>query len=249
MLESVTKTEPRRSARSAERSPAIPGHRLAQPSGKIRVGVADGHSLVRSGMQRLLSEQDGMSVVSSSSSFDEVLRHLRGHRPDVLVYETEPLEAALTMAGPLVADLWVSTSQRDADWVVKVIDVFPDDTPTPDEGVRPGSALGGYQMMVRSEVIRGRYREDYAAPRPFRPGQPTRVELPLQGVLHTFEPGHRVMVQIQSSWFPLVDLNPQSWVENIFAAKAEDFVRAEHRVWRDRTHPSALRFGRLPVAP
>ena len=168
-----------------------------------------------------------------------------GRRADVLVYQSEPLEAPLTMAGDLVADLWVSTSQRDADWVVKVIDVFPDGSATPDEGVRPGQALGGYQMMVRSEVIRGRYREDYAKPKPFTPGRATHVELPLQGLLHTFEPGHRVMIQVQSTWFPLVDRNPQSWVDNIFEAEADDFVAAEHRVWRDDTHPSALRFGRL----
>lgn len=166
-------------------------------------------------------------------------------RPDVLVYESEVLTRPVTMAGELTAELWVSTSQRDADWVVKVIDVFPDDTPTPEEGVREGVALGGYQMMVRSEVIRGRYRDDYAKPKPFTPNKATKVELPLQGVLHTFEPGHKIMIQVQSTWFPLVDLNPQSWVPNIFEAKAEDFVSAEHRVYRDAKHPSAIKFGWL----
>lgn len=171
-------------------------------------------------------------------------------RPDVLVFQTPPLDEALTLAGPIEADLWVSTSERDADWIVKVIDVFPDapDAQRPTEQVRPGQDLRGYQMMVRSEVIRGRFREGYDQARPFTPNRPTRVRLPLQDILHTFEPGHRVMVQVQSTWFPLVDRNPQSWVENIFLAEDEDFVAAEHRVYRDAKHPSVVRFGALAPA-
>ncbi|MCA9690292.1 MAG: CocE/NonD family hydrolase, partial [Myxococcales bacterium] len=165
-------------------------------------------------------------------------------RPDVLVYAGPPLEADVTVAGPLVADLWVSTSQTDADWVVKLIDVLPDDTPTP-EGHR-GPPLGGYQMMVRSEVLRGRYRDGYDAPRPFSPNRPTRVRIPLQDVLHTFRAGHRIMIQIQSSWFPMVDRNPQRYVPNIFKARARDFVSATHRVHRSRAHPSRIELQRLP---
>ena len=165
-------------------------------------------------------------------------------RPDVLVYETEPLDAALTLAGPLTAKLWVSTDQRDADWVVKLIDVFPDDAED-HEDLREGMHMGGYQMMVRSEVVRGRFRDDPAQPKPFEPKRATQLSVPLQDVLHTFEPGHRIMIQIQSSWFPLVDLNPQSWVESIYAAEPEDFVAAEHRVYRDAKHGSAIEFGVL----
>lgn len=165
-------------------------------------------------------------------------------RSDVLVYQTEPLSEALTIAGPLTASLWVSTDQRDADWVVKLIDVFPDDAPDHD-GLRPHMHMGGYQMMVRSEVLRGRFRDDPSTPKPFAPNKPTQVEVPLQDVLHTFLPGHRVMIQIQSTWFPLVDRNPQSWVESIYAAKDEDFVRARHRVYRETKHASALKFGSI----
>jgi putative CocE/NonD family hydrolase len=166
-------------------------------------------------------------------------------RPDVLVYQTEALTEAWTIAGPVSATLWVSTDQRDADWVVKLIDVFPDDTPD-HEGLREGMHMGGYQMMVRSEVVRGRVRDDPSTPKPFVPGQPTRVTVPLQDVLHTFEPGHRVMIQVQSTWFPLLDRNPQAWVDSIYAATEADFAIAEHRVYRDAKHPSAIRFGVLP---
>lgn len=163
-------------------------------------------------------------------------------RPDVLVYQTEPLEADLTIAGPLVADLWVSTSQQDADWVVKLIDVHPHDHPDY-PGIRPNTRTGGYQMMVRSEVIRGRYRNSHEHPEPFVPDEPTLVELPLQDVLHTFKKGHRIMIQVQSTWFPLVDRNPQKWVDNIYALDDEDaFTKATHRVYRDHDHPTRIRF-------
>ena len=102
--------------------------------------------------------------------------------------------------------------------------------------------------MVRSEILRGRYRSDYSAPEPFTPGEITRVEVELQDVMHTFKRGHRVMIQIQSSLFPLFDRNPQSWVENIFEATEEDFTAETHRVHRGPTHPSALKVGVLERA-
>lgn len=167
-------------------------------------------------------------------------------RPDVLVYQTEVLTEAMTIAGPVTASLWVSTDQRDADWIVKLIDVFPDDAPD-HEGLREGMHMGGYQMMVRSEVMRGRFREDPSTPKPFVPNQATQVDVPLQDVLHTFAPGHRVMIQVQSTWFPLLDRNPQAWVDSIYAATEADFRVAEHRVYRDAGHPSEIRFGVLPA--
>lgn len=115
-------------------------------------------------------------------------------RPDVLVYQTAPLTEDLTLAGPLSAELWVSTTAGDADSMVKLIDVLPPDTPDP-EGTRRGVHLGGYQMMVRSEAFRGRFREGYREPKPFTPGQPTRVTVPLRNVMHTFQKGHRVMIR------------------------------------------------------
>ncbi len=168
-----------------------------------------------------------------------------GRRPDVLVYQTEPLEHPVTFAGPITADLWVSTSKTDADWVVKVIDVFPPDAED-FPGIEKRMHTGGYQMMVRSEVIRGRFRDSDEHPRPFVPDQPTRVRLPLQDVLHTFKPGHRIMVQVQSTWFPLVDRNPQTYVDNIYLAREEDFTQAVHRVYRSQAYASHLQVGVLP---
>jgi uncharacterized protein len=165
-------------------------------------------------------------------------------RPDVLSYSTGVLEEDITLAGEILADLWVSTSATDADWVVKLIDVFPPDAEENDF-VRDGKSMNNYYMMVRSEVIRGRYRNSKSAPEPFVPYEPTYVELPLQGVLHTFQKGHRIMVQIQSTWFPMVDRNPQNYVENIWLADEKDFTTATHRVYRSADHPTRLRMTRL----
>ena len=168
-------------------------------------------------------------------------------RPDVLVYQTEPLDADVTLAGPMVADLWVSTSGTASDWVVKLIDVFPDGTP--DYGDTPPEMhMGGYQMMVRSEVIRGRFRNSYEHPEPFVPNAPTRVTFELQDVLHTFPPGHRIMVQVQSTWFPFIDRNPQKYVDNIFLADEDDFIKATQRVYHSRLHPTRLRVGSLALS-
>jgi putative CocE/NonD family hydrolase len=168
-------------------------------------------------------------------------------RPDVLVYRSEPLEEDLTIAGPITADLWVSTTGRDADWIVKVIDEYPVDEPGYTEARRdaPEPDLRGVQRLVRAEVFRGRFRESYENPKPFEPGEVTRVSYELRDVLHTFRRGHRITIQVQSSWFPFVDRNPQSWVENIFEAEEEDFIRATHRVHRSPEHPSRVRVGVL----
>jgi len=165
-------------------------------------------------------------------------------RPDVLSYCTSTLKEDVTLAGPLVAELYVSTSRTAADWVVKLIDVLPPDT-RDDEFVKSGEHLGNYQMMVRSEVIRGRFRNNPAKPEPFVPGKVTRVKLPLQDVLHTFRKGHQIMIQIQSTWFPLVDRNPQKYVDNIYLADPTDFVTASHRVYRSSAHASNIEFSVL----
>jgi putative CocE/NonD family hydrolase len=163
----------------------------------------------------------------------------------VAVYVTEPLQEPVTLAGPLVADLWVSTSGTDSDWVVKLVDVFPPDTPDP-SGLPRGVSMGGYEMMVRSEVIRGRFRNSSEHPEPFLPEEPTRVRLPLQDVLHTFLSGHRIMIQIQSTWFPLVDRNPQTFVENIYLAREEDFASAVQRIYWTPEHSSRIQAFILP---
>jgi putative CocE/NonD family hydrolase len=166
-------------------------------------------------------------------------------RPDVLAYETAVLEQGITLAGPVVADLWVSTSGTASDWIVKLVDVFPPDYPDY-EGLRRAEHMGGYEMMVRSEVIRGRFRNSNETPQPFVSNEPTHIVLPLQDVLHTFQHGHRIMVQIQSTWFPLVDRNPQTYVDNIFEAEAGDFAKATQRVYRSAPHVSRIRVGVLP---
>lgn len=160
-------------------------------------------------------------------------------RPDVLVYKTEVLNNDMVLAGPLMAHLKVSTTGSDADWIVKLIDVYPDsalDNPS----TRKGMKMGGYQQMVRSEVIRGRFRKSYEKPQAFTPNKIEEINLELQDVLHCFKKGHRLMVQIQSTWFPLVDVNPQKYVENIFKADKNDFITATHKVYVGSETPSFL---------
>ncbi len=159
-------------------------------------------------------------------------------RPDVLVYETEVLEKDVTLAGPIEVELFVSTTGTDSDWVVKLIDVYPDDHPDPSPNPA-GVRMGGYQQLVRGDVMRGKFRTSFEKPEPFAPGKPTAVDFTLPDVYHTFRPGHRIMVQVQSSWFPLVDRNPQTFVD-IYSAKESDFQKATQRVYRAAELPSRL---------
>jgi hypothetical protein len=165
-------------------------------------------------------------------------QRLQGRRTDVLVYQTEPLEEDVTIAGPIRPSLVVSTSGTDSDFVVKLIDVYPPDLGAP----QPNPAhieLGGYQQLVRGELFRGRYRNSFEKPEPFTPGQPAKIEYVMPDVNHTFGRGHRIMIQVQSSWFPLVDLNPQKFVD-IYTAKPGDFQKATERVYRSRTAASRV---------
>ena len=167
------------------------------------------------------------------------------HRPDVLTYQTELLTDDLTLAGPIQAKLQVATTGTDADWVVKLIDVYPDDTPD-NSRTAPGQHLSGYQQLVRSEVMRGRFRESFTTPKPFVANQVTAVPFTVQDVSHTFKKGHRLLVQVQSTWFPLVDLNPQTFVPNIFEANEADFKTQTHRLYHNPTAPSQLVLKVLP---
>jgi uncharacterized protein len=159
-------------------------------------------------------------------------------RTDVLVYQTEPLSKDVTLAGPLSPDLHVSTTGTDSDWVVKLIDVYPDDLPD-DEPNPTGFRRAGCQQLLRGEAFRGKFRESFEKPVPFTPGRVTRVAYRMPDVCHTFRRGHRIMVQIQSSWFPLVDRNPQTFVD-IYRATAADFQKATQRVYRSEATPSSL---------
>ncbi|MBC7901979.1 MAG: CocE/NonD family hydrolase, partial [Gemmatimonadaceae bacterium] len=146
------------------------------------------------------------------------------------------LNEDITVAGTLVADLVTSITGTDADFVVKVIDVFPDDFSYP-----AGSTyqMGGYQMLVRGEVMRGRYRRDFSAPQAFKPNAIEKVRFDLPDIAHKFQKGHRIMVQIQSSWFPLVDRNPQKFV-NIYEAGENDFQKANIRIYHDAGNSSSI---------
>lgn len=168
-------------------------------------------------------------------------------RPDVLVYRGETLRQDLTIAGPMTADLWVSTSGGDADWIVKVIDEFPGMPQANSKPSDPGFEAfpSGRQQLLRAAVLRGRFRDSFSDPKPFAANEPTRVKIKLDDILHTFPAGHRLMIQVQSTWFPFIDRNPQKFVENIFEAKDVDFVKATHRVYHSPEHPSRIEFSVL----
>jgi putative CocE/NonD family hydrolase len=167
-------------------------------------------------------------------------------RPDVLVYQTEVLTEDVTLAGPVTADLFVSTTGTDADIIVKLIDVYPDDAPEhqpPDEKYLD-VPMAGYQMLVRGEVFRAKFRNSFEHPEPLVPGEVTEVRFDMPDVFHTFRAGHRIMVQVQSTWFPLVDRNPQQFMD-IYGATDADFQAATHRIHRSAAYPSHVRIGRL----
>jgi uncharacterized protein len=163
------------------------------------------------------------------------------HRPDVLTWETDVLDHDVSIAGDIVAELFASTTGTDADWVVKLIDVQPEEKPA-DEDTDAGapSSMRGYELMVASEILRGRFRDDLARPSPIPSGAVVKYAAGLHTRAHAFLKGHRIMVQVQSSWFPLYDRNPQTYVDNIFLAKDEDFVKATQRVFRTKAYPSAV---------
>jgi putative CocE/NonD family hydrolase len=167
-----------------------------------------------------------------------------GRRPDVLVYETDVLPEDLTIAGPIQVDLHVATTGTDSDWIVKLIDVYPPDYPDPKPNPT-GVHMGGYQQLVRGDVMRGKFRSSFEKPEPFTPGQPARVKFVMQDSYHTFRSGHRIMVQVQSSWFPLVDRNPQTFVD-IYTAKPSDFHKATQRVYRTKEMPSHVTVRVMP---
>ena len=163
-------------------------------------------------------------------------------RPDVLVFETDVLSNDLTLAGTVVADLLVSISGTDADFIVKIIDVFPDDFSYAKKEDYP---LGGYQMLVRGEAMRGKFRNSFEKPEAFIPDKVERVRFELPDIAHTFAKGHRLMIQIQSSWFPLVDRNPQKFV-NIYKCADSDFQKATIKIHHDSKNASSIL---LPVLP
>ncbi len=156
-------------------------------------------------------------------------------RPDVAVFSTDVLDSDITIAGSLTAELFVSVSTSDADFVVKLIDEYPDSMKSVN-----GVKYGGYQQLVRYDIMRGKFRNSYSAPEPFIKGKPTKVEIPLQDILHTFRKGHKIMVQIQSSMFPFYDRNPQVFTD-IYSCKDSDFTKAKIQIYTGGTFPSLLK--------
>lgn len=161
-------------------------------------------------------------------------------RPDVLTFQTDVLENGITLAGNIMANLKVAITGTDADFIVKVIDVYPDDAKD-----NPNTAkhikMAGYQQMVRSEFMRGKFRKSFETPVPFKPNKVEEVNFELQDVLHTFQKGHRIMVQIQSTFFPIIDRNPQKFVPNIHFAEPTDYQISTHRVFHEKKNASHLK--------
>ncbi len=167
-------------------------------------------------------------------------------RPDVLSFRSGVLEKDITVAGEILAKLFVSTDQTAADWIVKLIDVYPPDT-RQDDSTPETIVLGDYEQLVRGEILRGRFRNGFEKPEPFVPGEIAEISLPLQDVYHTFKAGHEILIHVQSSWFPLFDRNPQRYVPNIFEADEDDFVKANHRVYHTPRFPSRIELDILPT--
>jgi len=160
-------------------------------------------------------------------------------RPDVLVYQSDVLTEDVTIAGPTIASLYVSTTGTDADWIVKLIDVYPGDAS--DNKPNPCKVrMGDFQMLVGADVFRGKYRNSYEKPEPFVPNKVTKIEYDLRDKCHCFCKGHRIMVQVQSTWFPVIDRNPQKFVD-IYHAEESDFQKATHKVYRSAIHASHLK--------
>jgi hypothetical protein len=165
-------------------------------------------------------------------------------RPDVLVYQTSVLEEDQRIAGPVEVELHVSTTGTDADFVVKLIDVYPDDYPDPEPNPT-AVRMGGYQQLVRGDVMRGKFRNSFENPEPFAANEPTTIKFTMPDTCHNFRSGHRLMIQVQSSWFPLVDRNPQSFTD-IYSAKEHDYQSASQRVFRSATRPSRITVSVVP---
>ena len=160
------------------------------------------------------------------------------NRPDVVIFETDVLLEDMVLAGRIMTDLYVSTSSTDADFIVKLIDVLPD-TATTAKGSPRGFSMAGLQRLVRAEVMRGKFRNSYENPEPFVPNKISEVKFDLNDVAHTFKKGHKIMIQVQSSWFPLIDRNPQKFMR-IPDATEKDFIKATIKIYHDAVNASKI---------
>jgi putative CocE/NonD family hydrolase len=175
------------------------------------------------------------------------------YRPDVVVYQTDPLEEDVTIAGPISPRLKVASSGTDSDFDVKLIDVYPEDYPDAEDTTRPNKRIldappphmGGYQQLLRGEPFRAKFRDSWEHPEPLTSGKETEINFTMPDVFHTFRRGHRIMVQVQSSWFPLTDRNPQTFTD-IPTATPEDFKKATEQIFRQKGAASGVEVMVLP---
>ncbi len=186
--------------------------------------------------------QDGI-ISNRSREYMIADQRFVANRPDVVVFESDILTEDISFAGPIEALLSVSMSGTDADFIVKVIDVYPEDTKITSP-VDSTKVMQNYQMLVRGDVLRGRFRNSFSQPEPFTPNQITAVNVTLPDVAHTFKKGHKIMVQIQHSWFPLTDRNPNQFIDT-FQAKESDYIKNNHKLYFSKEHPSKIRFSVL----
>nr|WP_316791578.1 CocE/NonD family hydrolase [Pedobacter frigoris] len=211
-----------------------------QPNGKLsfeKVQRTDSWDEYVSDPNAPVPYQDGVQAKRTREYMVDDQR-FAARRPDVRTFQTDALTEDITLTGPVLAKLVVSTTGTDADYVVKLIDVYPEDASNPSPNPK-NVIMGGYQMMVRGEIMRGKYRNSFEKPEPFVPGQITKVNYTLPDIAHTFKKGHRIMIQIQNSWFPLADRNPQQFMD-IYKAEPGDFIKATHRIFHDVYNSSAI---------
>ncbi len=212
-----------------------------QPNGKLsfeKVKRTDSWDEYVSDPNSPVPYQDGVQARRTREYMIDDQR-FAARRPDVKVYQTDTLTEDITLTGPLLANLVVSTTGSDADYVVKLIDVYPENFPNPTPNPKD-LIMGGYQMLVRGEIMRGKYRNSFEKPEAINPGEITKINYALPDVAHTFKKGHRIMIQIQNSWFPLADRNPQKFMD-IYQAEPADFQKATHRIFHDVHNSSSLR--------
>ena len=211
-----------------------------QPNGKLsfeKVGRTDSWTEYVSDPNNPVPYQAGVQERRTREYMIDDQR-FAARRPDVKTYQTDALTEDITLTGTLLANLVVSTTGTDADYVVKLIDVYPEDEPNPVPNPK-NIIMGGYQMLVRGEIMRGKYRNSFEKPEAFKPNAITKVNYALPDVAHTFKKGHKIMIQIQNTWFPLADRNPQKFMD-IYQANPEDFQKATHRIYHDVNNSSYL---------
>ncbi|WP_276090808.1 CocE/NonD family hydrolase [Pedobacter sp. JY14-1] len=211
-----------------------------QPNGKLgfeKVGRTDSWDEYVSDPNHPVPYQDGIQARRTREYMIDDQR-FAARRPDVMTYQTDPLSEDITLTGPVLASLAVSTTGTDADYVVKLIDVYPEDAQNTVNNQK-NIIMGGYQMLVRAEIMRGKYRNSFEKPEPMQPGVVTKISYTLPDVAHTFKKGHKIMVQIQNTWFPLADRNPQQFM-NVYEAEPSDFRKATHRIFHDVHNASSI---------